>query len=238
MNLLLLFEKDFEAEGQVVLRDRRFVHIRDVLRTEVGGALLVGRANGDIGRGTVIQLDGDAVKLEVAFDVAPPPALPLTLILGLPRPQQLKRTLQTVAAMGVKDIILLHSSRVEKSYWHTPVLTEESIAEHLSLGLEQAVDTVMPRVRLCKRFKPFVEDELPGLAVGTRALVAHPYNAVGLPVGELTPSILAIGPEGGFTKHEIEMLQAAGLMAVHMGPRILRVETAVPALLGHLFPTS
>jgi len=62
--------------------------------------------------------------------------------------------------MGVKKIIFIHSYRVEKSYWQTPLLEEKNIEEQLILGLEQAKDTVMPEVILAKRFKPFVEDEL------------------------------------------------------------------------------
>ena len=49
------------------------------------------------------------------------------------------------------------------------------------------------------------------------------------------PVSLWIGPEGGFAPEEDAALRAAGLRALTIGPWILRVETAVPALLGALY---
>jgi len=46
---------------------------------------------------------------------------------------------------------------------------------------------------------------------------------------------LAIGPEGGFIAEEIASLAKVGFQPVVLGPRILRVETAVAAILGRLF---
>jgi RsmE family RNA methyltransferase len=46
---------------------------------------------------------------------------------------------------------------------------------------------------------------------------------------------LVIGPEGGFIPFEIELLEKNGFQAVTLGPRILRVENAIPALAGRLF---
>ena len=146
----------------------------------------------------------------------------------------LKRILQTVSAMGVKELYLINSYRVDKSYWSTPILNQ--VEEQLKLGLEQAGDTIMPRVHLRKRFKPFVEDELPEIAKNTRSLVAHPYDAEQCSAPESIPTTLAIGPEGGFIEYEVDKLNQCGFKSVHIGERILRVENAVPVLLAKLFP--
>mgnify|MGYP003376684016 FL=1 len=47
---------------------------------------------------------------------------------------------------------------------------------------------------------------------------------------------LAVGPEGGFTDFELTLFGSAGFSAFTLGPRILRVETALPALAATLFP--
>lgn len=236
MNLILLFEADFTAANRVRLTDRRLTHIREVHQPEQGQRLRVGLLDGAIGQGTVTTLNEREVILEVDLQQPPPPPLPLTLILALPRPKMLKRTLQTVASMGVRDLWLINSYRVDKSYWSSPLLTDTGLREQLLLGLEQAGDTRLPRVHLRKRFKPFVEDELPALALNTRALLAHPYRARPCPPPADTPTLLAVGPEGGFIQYEVDKLTAAGLEPIHLGARILRVETAVPVLLAKLFP--
>lgn len=93
----------------------------------------------------------------------------------------------------------------------------------------------MPSVQVRKLFKPFVEDELPALLAGRNALVAHPGTGTACPVHLNEATTLCIGPEGGFTDYEVGKLQEAGCQAVHLGPRILRVETAVPVLVSRLF---
>lgn len=235
MNLLLLEEGDFVAPGYALLRGRRLKHLQDVHRAEAGDSLRVGLLGGAMGEGRLTVLEADHAELQVSLDQPPPAKLPLTLLLALPRPKMLRRVLQTVATMGVPRLVLLNSYRVEKSFWQTPFLEPAAIREQLILGLEQGRDTVLPEVVIEKRFKPFVEDRLPALAAGTRALVGHPGPWPDCPRAVEGPVTLAIGPEGGWIPYEVEKLQATGFEAVQLGERILRVETAVTALLARLF---
>ncbi|WP_439134126.1 16S rRNA (uracil(1498)-N(3))-methyltransferase [Pseudomaricurvus sp.] len=235
MNLLLLSPSDFISPTTAELTDRRRDHLLNIHKVEVGDEVRVGLINDLQGLATVTDICSKSIRLDVSLSKESPKALPLTLILALPRPKMLKRIFQTVATMGVKKLILINSYRVEKSYWQTPWLQENTIREQLILGLEQGVDTVMPEVRLVKRFKPFVEDELPALCQGRRALVAHPKQAIPCPEPSEEESLLVIGPEGGFIEYEIEKLNQAGCQTIHLGSRILRVETAVPVLLAKLF---
>lgn len=236
MNLILLYTSDFIDARHVRISDRRFHHMCQVHDAQPGDSFKVGVLNGLIGRGDVVARNDHYIDLSIRLDRAPPKPLPLRLIMALPRPKMLKRTLETLATLGVKELWLINSYRVDKSYWSTPILAPERIREHFLLGLEQAGDTRMPEVHIRKRFKPFVEDELADIAKGTRALVAHPYDAKPCPHACGDATTLAIGPEGGFIAYEVEKLQAAGLTPIHLGPRILRVETAVPVLLSRLFP--
>ena len=147
----------------------------------------------------------------------------------------LRRIIRSVAEFGVRELILLNTYKVEKSYWQTPVLAPEIIRDYLLDGLQQSGDTALPLVRCSQRFKPFVEDQLPQIAENTLGLVAHPGTASPCPVAVNQPCTLAIGPEGGFTPYEIDKLQQAGLQPVNLGRRILRVENALTMLVARLF---
>jgi RsmE family RNA methyltransferase len=236
MNLMLLYKEDFIDDRRVRLLDRRFEHARDILGVTNGKTLKVGLLGGKTGCGTVLAINDSSMELDVRLELDPPKALPVTVILALPRPKVWKRVLQGLTTLGIKRIILLNTWRVDKSYWQSPSLDPPAIYEQLILGLEQARDTILPTVERHERFKPFVEDTLPGLAAGSCALVAHPVSSQPCPININQAVTLAIGPEGGFTRYEIESLIAAGLTPIHLGNRPLRVETAVPALIGRLHP--
>jgi RsmE family RNA methyltransferase len=238
MNLILLHPEDFIASGRVRVRGRRYEHAREILDISIGQVLQVGILGGKTGAGTVLSFDSDAFEMAVQLNMAPPEPTPITVILAMPRPKVFKRVLQSLTAFGVKEIILLNSWRVDKSYWQSPALEPAVLREQFVLGLEQARDTILPKVQLQQRFKPFVEDKLPEIAAGSCALVAHPGSSHPCPVNIQGKITLAIGPEGGFTPYEIDLLGNAGLSQVHLGVRPLRVETAVSALIGRLIKST
>lgn len=235
MNLILLFDADFISAGRVRVTGRRFEHVRDIHRAHAGEELSVGVLNGQMGKGMITAMGDDALEMDVRLEADPPPALPLTLIMALPRPNVLKRSLICTASLGIKRMILLNFSRVEKSLWNSSALRPEAVREHLVLGLEQGKDTVLPRVEMRERFKPFVEDELPALAKGTLGLAAHPGTGTPPPQNVRGPVTLVIGPEGGLIDYEAEKLASLGFQMADLGPRILRVEAVLPYLVGRIF---
>jgi RsmE family RNA methyltransferase len=233
MNLILLFDGDFIAEGRVRLAGRRAEHIAEVLRATSGDELTVGVAGGKIGRGRVLTMTRDAIEMDVVLDRDPPPPLAITLVLALPRPKVLNRVIAAATSMGIKSIFLINAWRVEKSYWKSPRLSEENLRAQAIAGLEQARDTILPSIELRRFFRRFVEDELPSLG---RALVAHPGAREACPRAVREPVTLIVGPEGGFIDEEIASLERAGCEMVSIGERILRVETAVAFLVSLLAP--
>lgn len=235
MNLLLLHEADFYAPNLVKISDHRLQHLLQVQKVQLGEQLKAGLINGLCGQAEIIKLTQDAACLKVQLEQPPPAKLPLILVLALPRPKMLRRILQSATSMGVAKIVLVNSYRVEKSFWQTPILQEQTIKQQLLLGLEQARDTVLPQVILEPRFKPFVQDRLPELAANSLKLVAHPGDYAACPRELNEPVCLAVGPEGGWIPYEVQLLGEAGFTPIQLGPRILRVETAVTTLLAKLF---
>ncbi|MGK0367624.1 MAG: 16S rRNA (uracil1498-N3)-methyltransferase, partial [Thermoproteota archaeon] len=173
----------------------------------------------------------DHLILKANFDIDPPAQTPIILIIALPRPKMLRRIFRSISMLGVKEIYLINTYKVEKSFWHSNLLDPEKYEEYFTQGLSQSKDTILPKLHIRNKFKPFVEDELAAIIKKTNALVAHPGDYPAFPQGSSEPMSLAIGPEGGFTEYEIGKLQEAGFKAVHCGSRILRMETAVVSLI-------
>ncbi len=237
MNFILFAADELAPDGRHLrLTGRRADHLHRVLRLQLGDRRPAGVLDGNRGHATVVALEADEIVLQVELDEPAPPPLPVTLVLALPRPKVLRRMLAYVAAAGLPRVILVGAWRVEKSYWDSPWLQPEAIRADLLLGLEQGGGTNLPRIELRPRFKPFVEDELLHIAAGSSAFVGDPEAAMACPhavAGNLT---VVIGPDAGFNRYELDLLAAQGCDPVHLGTRMLRVEHAVPTMLGRLLP--
>ena len=235
MNLILFTDGDRVESNKIALRGRRLQHLRQIHRANSGDILRVGEINGLMGKGEILEINDAFATLSISLDQLPPKKLPLRLVLALPRPKMLRRILRTIAELGVPELHLINSYRVEKSYWQSPVLKQGTLREYLLQGLEQSRDTQVPRVHHHHAFKPFVEDSLPSMIKGRDALLAHPGEHPPCPRHISGETLLVIGPEGGFIPYEVDKLQSAECKVVSLGPRILRVENAVTSLLGRLF---
>ncbi len=239
MNFVIIHPSEFdEKSGIAKLSGRRVEHMLNVLKLdERSGICKVGLLGGMMGSGELVELDRESMQatLCLTLNVLPPNALPLKLIAAVPRPKSFRKVLHGAISMGVKELWFVHTFKVDKSYWQTPWLSEEALQSEIILALEQAGDTVMPKLEFRRRFKPFVEDELAQIAKDSNFLVAHPSGITEVPVGFNRPITLCLGPEGGFTDYEVELLNNQGAESVTLGSRILRTEVALPALLARLY---
>ena len=248
----ILFESGEVHDGRVTFSDVRAEHVLNVLHGEVGQTLKTGVVDGLIGTSVIERIEGGAVTVRCVHET---PALApwIDLVLAPPRPRVMKRLLPQLASLGVRRIVLVGAEKVEKAFWGAQLLKEEIYRSLLIDGLQQAGTTAVPTIETFKSFKHFVERRLDVHFEGqpTR-IVAHPEKA---PLGEATllslperardrqkrqecrfpeVPVLAVGPEGGWTDAEVALLEEKGFARMSLGPRILRTDTALIALLSRL----
>ncbi len=242
MNIILLDRAEIQENNITLLQGERAQHLVKVLRVKQGDWVRVGVVAGSLGRGQILSLQEKypfAVELLVELTSPPPPLPRLDLILALPRPIMLKRILSQATALGIGRFFLIHSRRVEKSFWKTTLLQQQEYTLHLRKGLEQAaVDTRLPEVYQYPRFKPFIEDIFPQWKKEYRHLILADPSGRSLLSAGLSEQpgrvVFVIGPEGGWVEYELEKFQQQGFYTCAMGERILKVDTAVTALHGRI----
>ena len=240
----ILFEHDEIKDGVVTFDDVRAKHVLNVLHGEVGQILKTGEVNGLIGTSEIVSVENGASRLQVTVRChhTQKSLQPwVDLVLAPPRPRAMKRLLPQLATMGVGRIILVGAKKVEKDFWGATLLKEAEYRPLLIEGLMQGGTSILPTIETRRNFRRFVTDELDGLFPTAKRVVAHPYvdaapaqfkNYV-----DSAPSsrlLLAIGPEGGWTDDEVELLEEHGFSRYSLGGRILRTETATIALLARL----
>jgi 16S rRNA (uracil1498-N3)-methyltransferase len=230
--------------------DPRAVHVREVLR-KVGPdeTLRAGVTDAFLVDQAPVTVHADlSVSFELPADrSSPTPPIPsITLLLALPRPKVLARLLPQIAAVGVKQIVLVNAYKVERCYFDSDIIRNLELARHALIDgvMQSGVDAYVPRVSVEKRLKVFLEDRLQTLIPNdTVRIIAEPdasgarisdvirREALKFPLGR--EAVLAVGPEGGWMPREIFMLeQLHGFHRVSLGHRILRTDSAVLILLG------
>ncbi|MFZ1291553.1 MAG: RsmE family RNA methyltransferase [Melioribacteraceae bacterium] len=237
MNIIILSEKDKISKNQFEFSDERFTHVTDILKSEIDDVLEIGLLNGPIGKAKIISIGKSEITLEVfGFNKLDKSNTNIDLICALPRPQTLKKVLAISATMGVRKIFFIKSEKVEKSYFHSPLLLEENYNKFLIDGLTQGKHTQIPIVSFHKQFKKFFEDEFL-INNYTTKLLAHPNsdkNLLNFKFKDKQNIVVAIGPEGGWNDFEINYMTNLGFDNFLLSKNILRVESAVTAALSQI----
>ncbi len=226
VNLVLL--EPHELNRPLPADDPRAVHVLTVLRRVPGDQFDVGVVDGPRGKATVRAVDSAGLRLDFTWGPPPPPLPPLTLLVGLARPQTARKILQEATTLGVAALHFVRTERSEPQYAQSSLWSSGEWRDHLCAGAAQAFTTQLPRVTWDTELSVhLVTGSAGGRAAdglgdtpGRRRLALDNYEATAplgawrLGAGEAC--VLAIGPERGW------------------GPRVLRSETAVVAALAIL----
>ncbi len=231
---LILFEPD-EIDRPFPRGDARARHLLEVLRRRPGDTFDAGLVDGPRGKATLVAVGAAALALTFAWGEPPPPLDPLILIVGLPRPQTARKILQESAALGVRALHFAATEKGEAGYAQSTLWHTGEWRRHLVAGAAQAFATRLPAVTHGRPMAA-VLDELAG---GDVRVALDNYEApAGLGALALAPApaavVVALGPERGWSAAERILLRERGFTLAHLGPRVLRAETAAVAAIAIL----
>ena len=249
----ILFEKGEIAGNRAVFSDERAEHALNVLHGSVGQILKTGEIGGLVGTSTITEIrnlherkPGSAQRgngllageIVVECSHSEKSAEPwINLILAPPRPRVLKRLLPQLAAMGVGKIVLVGAEKVEKAFWGAQLVKEDVYRPLLVDGLMQCGTTILPTIRIERNFRQYAASRMEEEFSGHVKIVAHPPKDGELSAGCArlpARSVVAIGPEGGWTDGEVALLENKGFLRYSLGSRILRTDTATIAVIAQL----
>lgn len=233
---MLIEPAELRSDATCTIFDRRAHHLRTVIGVEVGSTIRAGLLGGAVGTGEVIADDGSAFTIRLTLTEPPSRPLDVGLLLAVPRPKVITRTIEIAASFAVRRIDLTNAWRVDKSYLRSPRLDPGALALAARFGAEQGATTYLPTIALHDRLMAVLDDRFPaGAAANAIHLVAHPSAPpIETVVTARGPTVLAIGPEGGWIERELETFVERGFRPVSLGTPILRVEAAIASALGQL----
>lgn len=226
---LILFDSAFESI-RLAGNDARAQHLRKVLRVELGARVFVGFVNAQRARAEVVALGDDgSVDLQVIDTEPAPAALPLTLLLGLPRPHTAKRILFEAASLGVRAIHFFETEQGEPSYAQSSLWKTDEWRERLRLGAEQAFSTHLPELAM----HADLQSALSMLYTAEVKVALDNYEAeAALPAvlpARAGNAVIALGAERGWSAGERDVFRKNGWRLAHLGAQVLRAETACVA---------
>lgn len=206
-------------------------HIQTVLRLSAGEIIELFNDDGIVARAQL--LDDASVRL---LDVARAPAPPctMTLIQGLPKGEKSELILQKGTELGVNYFYL---AAMERSVGQIKNDRKDKKLQRWSKILQEAA-------RQCHQYhlptlqagQPLTEVVRQVNAELKLVLWEESHRSLRTVLPSAAPKSVAavVGPEGGISRAEVEMLERFGYTAVSLGPRILRTETAGLAIISVL----
>ena len=224
-------------QGMAYLTGGEHDHLRRVLRLGPGDRILVSSGGGDLYHAVIEETGGEETRVRILTPVAWRSESPLTvtLVQSLPKRKKMEWILQKAVELGVARVVPIISTR------SIPRLTEvrqrrreDRWREILRASAKQAYRGIVPEL---EEITPF-EEALKALD-GKRCFLCDPGEGVPLRsclegMGVVSEVTVIVGPEGGFSPEEIALARSKGIVICSLGPRILRLETAVIKVLSVL----
>lgn len=237
MNICLFEAREICAALPLPANDERALHIKKILKKKVGDTFAAGIIDGKAGVATITKIgeegkpDEGAIYFSFKECSDGKKLFPLEMIIGFPRPIQLKRLLRDMAALGVRSLHLAGTELGEKSYLESSLAQESEVRKMLYEGTVQAGGTHIPKnfiyssIRECldnfdenqNQIKIALDNVNPESAL-TKFLEENPVEAKSV--------VAAIGSERGWTNAERDLLESRGFVRLGMGERTMRTETA------------
>lgn len=214
------------------LDDFSFHHLRDVLRLRPGQAVEV-VSQGGLWLASVIEFQPKRKSLmatPTSSVAIAPSQLNIHLIQAVPKVDKISEIIRSCTEMGVGRISPVVSERC------VSVPTEKATAKldrWRQVAYSAAAQSRQPRL---PRIDPLdeLESSLRSIPNHATKIVFWEESSIGLQtiVGRMPASadprdvVVVIGPEGGFSEREIQMMAQYGFDEASLGPTILRVEHA------------
>ena len=207
---------------QVVLDGAEGRHAATVKRTRVGEVIDLVDGLGTRVTGAVTGTAKDTITVEVTVRVVEPPPSPrITLVQALAKGDRGELAVELATEVGVDEVVPWAASRCIVR-WD---------GDRGVKALERWRSTAREAAKQARRaWFPVVRD-----VVATRDIPALPGTLLVLHEGADTPLssvdltgdvVLVVGPEGGVSDEELQVLREAGATAVRLGGSVLRTSTA------------
>lgn len=241
MRTTRLYYEDILCCGETVqLSTETSNHLIRVLRTKTGTTIIL--FNGDGFDYSCKTLDNDSRKtrlsIESKTEVNNESHLDITLIQGLSRSDRIETSIQKSVELGVNKIIPVACQR---SNTKTP---KEKFAKKIShwnkvaiSACEQSGRCVIPEVSdilTINNLDILSDDDTLKIILDPEATTTLKELNTNKEKNELQSILIFIGPEGGLSDEELSLLKKYNFTAISFGPRILRTETAGPAVIAAL----
>lgn len=226
MNSLILKDKTGKIFDKQILG-----HIHSTLKLRPGDEIKCTVLNEGRTKGVVRELTETSCTLALG-NITPGEVQWFDLVVGLSRPQTSKKILEHSTTFGARKIHFFKAALSEKSYLDSKIFENKAYEEFLLAGLSQStIYTDLPEFRLDK-YNP--ADQYQEASQKFILDIKTDKSFLDKEIDFTKPISLAVGPERGWTREDVERFHAAGFTSVKISSSILRVEHAVYSAVSQL----